>query len=681
MNKQVIVSALTLVALSFSAHFVVAVDDVDDPGAEGCFAYRSLTCELPLNEGDNLDANVACLAIEQQIQRKSGSPVGLMNTEKDVDFHQAMLWSLRIDDDLCYAVHNAYHKCWWCARIHHAMDQVQSKDVHEDFCTFKTCEEPDEIDLDLDVTATCEELHVVFGQGLYPATIEFCEAAEQASYQCPVFCDKAYLGADTEPKKKALVWMSRVSAFLSMIGACYILYDVASDKKRRQTVYHQLLFGMAIFDVFTALAWGFATAPIPKEIFWVYGANGSEATCKAQGFFVQLGFTSVFYNVSLAIYYLLVIVYSWKERNLVEIREYLHGIPIMVGVVLAFGGIPVYDWFEYGCHLLPPPDGSMAMVLVLAVGPIGFSIVSIMGCMFTVYWKVRSQARTSRKWSFGASKPNSLEARVFYQSLWYVLSFLISWPILFAMYLASVDVDGPYALTITIAFLAPSQGFNNFLVYIRPKVNHWRTQREKRKNRLNSQSNYNNSLAVPAATSTTENASSYRQNSFTSFRLSVFGRSSAIESEFGNSCSERASVSESVGQSDFRKSESAITTAKTSQNKDSNFRKSDGATRTGLVPSDGGLGRDGTLSRSFSEPMIDPSVLIAMEDRPAEEEDDPEQPSEGHPSDVNRYVKRTIPETIHEEKSAEVPPPENSPSAKQTAQEANQEGDDSRLQL
>jgi len=53
----------------------------------------------------------------------------------------------------------------------------------------------------------------------------------------------------------------------------------------------------------------------------------------------------------------------------------LHGFPLGVGILLAFGGIPIYDWFEYGCHLLPPPDGKRWPIYVFAVGPLGFAIV------------------------------------------------------------------------------------------------------------------------------------------------------------------------------------------------------------------------------------------------------------------------------------------------------------------
>ena len=43
-------------------------------------------------------------------------------------------------------------------------------------------------------------------------------------------------------------------------------------------------------------------------------------------------------------------------------------------------------------------------------------------------------------------------------------------PIMFCVYLAGIDKGGPYGLSATVAFVAPLQGFNNFLVYIRQVI-------------------------------------------------------------------------------------------------------------------------------------------------------------------------------------------------------------------
>lgn len=58
------------------------------------------------------------------------------------------------------------------------------------------------------------------------------------------------------------------------------------------------------------IAWGMSTAAVPMindlgEDTNIYGAAGNEATCKTQGFLIQLNFTALFYNISLSTYYLL----------------------------------------------------------------------------------------------------------------------------------------------------------------------------------------------------------------------------------------------------------------------------------------------------------------------------------------------------------------------------------------
>jgi len=114
-----------------------------------------------------------------------------------------------------------------------------------------------------------------------------------------------------------MVFLSRTAAILSLLGSSFILYDVLSDPKNRDTVYHQILGAMACFDIVTAATWIFARMPIPKEVsFYVPGAMGTKETCIAQAFFVQPGFTSVLYNVSLSIYYVLVIVRAWHESDI-----------------------------------------------------------------------------------------------------------------------------------------------------------------------------------------------------------------------------------------------------------------------------------------------------------------------------------------------------------------------------
>jgi hypothetical protein len=143
---------------------------------------------------------------------------------------------------------------------------------------------------DTNVTETCVELQSYHDEDKLPTSTEMCMLAKEVTFACPIFCGydvniiTSYLGTDTEAKKKALVWMSRVNGLVSLFGASFILIDILRSKRKRFTTLHQLLFGMALFDLSTGGAWAFASAPLPAdEAFYVYGARGTTSqTCTAQ---------------------------------------------------------------------------------------------------------------------------------------------------------------------------------------------------------------------------------------------------------------------------------------------------------------------------------------------------------------------------------------------------------------
>lgn len=160
------------------------------------------------------------------------------------------------------------------------------------------------------------------------------------------------------------------------------------------------------------------------------------------------------------------------KMDLTKHADYSHlyaRISFRVGIGLALGALPMlYHMLEYACHILPPPEGDLWAALVFVVGHIGFSIVSITLSMLVVYYRVRKQSFAQERWRLGSD--NRLLQQVFWQSLFYACAFYVTWSILFSVYLASVDVNGPFGLTMTVAFVAPLQGFSNGLVFIRPQV-------------------------------------------------------------------------------------------------------------------------------------------------------------------------------------------------------------------
>eukprot|EP00567_Pseudictyota_dubia_P008441 CAMPEP_0197439474 /NCGR_PEP_ID=MMETSP1175-20131217/6205_1 /TAXON_ID=1003142 /ORGANISM="Triceratium dubium, Strain CCMP147" /LENGTH=1214 /DNA_ID=CAMNT_0042969395 /DNA_START=77 /DNA_END=3721 /DNA_ORIENTATION=- len=477
-------------------------------------------------DDDDLDIEMVCQDIYQMLGGystkfgKEHNPDIFWNASRHVPY----LRRIAANTTRCEQARRAYQHCFWCVE-----QQQREQNMHEfvdlySLCHGGYCPDPKELvgvaPGDPNIQATCVELEAVKqyqesnSKTAFPASTDLCLRARLTGWECDnLFCDKGfiytketdvnYLGATNDQEKAALVWTSRASALLSFFGSSFILCTILRDQKKRKTMFHQLLIAMAIFDVITALAWFMATLPIDRyDPGYIYGAVGNSATCTMQGFFIQLGFTSIFYNVSLALYYTLVISKGWREFQLQKIQMYMHGLPLLVGVGLALGGLPVYDWIDYACHIQPfdPNNGKTQLwpVLVFVVVPLGLSIMSITTSMGLVYYGVFRQAQAAKKWSAN-SNSSRMKKEVFWQCLWYVLAFYVTWPIMFAVYLASIDIGGPYGLSVMVAFVAPLQGFSNFLVFVRPKIQKFKKEREKRRARSKKQQELGISTATPTS--------------------------------------------------------------------------------------------------------------------------------------------------------------------------------------
>ncbi|CAB9502721.1 expressed unknown protein [Seminavis robusta] len=444
--------------------------------------------------------------------------------EHDTDDNYTTNWetskyAIKNGSTFCEGARRAFSSCFWCAPHDLGEDAVSLCQSSENYCRLRDeIVVPDEFLSDLMEDPSLSP--VVYGLVTAKDTANYCKRynsvvlrwkdfAEADNYaywgclqkillakHCPEqICPEPptdpysikYLGAETTAEKRALIWVSRIAACVSLCGAIYVLYDSLSDPRARKTVYHQLLAGMSSFDLMTAISWAFATAPINDNR--IEGAIGNDATCTAQGFFIQLGFTSIFYAMSLAFYYYLVIACGWKEFQLQKILLFLHGVPLLVGFTLAFAAIPEYDLIVYVCHLKPhsKTEGKLWPSLVYVVVPLSIAIVSITTCMILVYNSVRARAGASRKWSFGIGKSSKMQQAVFWQALFYVGAFYVTWPTMFGVYLASIEEDGPLYVSLLIAFLAPLQGALNALVYARPKILHYYDERMKKRARRHRQ--------------------------------------------------------------------------------------------------------------------------------------------------------------------------------------------------
>ena len=159
----------------------------------------------------------------------------------------------------------------------------------------------------------------------------------------------------TEIQQKHLSIWPHFTGFLSMIGSGLIIFEVLRDPKKRRKVYHRLLLAMSICDFNTSFWYFLGTWPIPRGTSNVFAASGTQASCTAQGFFIQFGIATPIYNAALSFYYLLIIRYQWKEKRMKTTEKYLHALPLLWATSTSFAALGLatlgddnlWCWIEY----------------------------------------------------------------------------------------------------------------------------------------------------------------------------------------------------------------------------------------------------------------------------------------------------------------------------------------------
>ena len=403
-----------------------------------------------------------------------------------------------------------------------------------EFCPTHDITKPDEVvpltRVLFGVEGTCGDLERMLTQ--FEKTDDHCWTVRNFAFLCG--CNGGtpwYLGADSETEHKTLAWIPRVSGFFSFVGSLYIIQDVLRKRFRSITggitTYQMIMLGMSIFDLSSSMAWMVSTAAIPEydeereSDSGIYGAVGSEASCKAQGFFLELGFIgSTAFNAVLTTFYLLTIVYGYRDAKTMPLRKYFMAIPSVLAVSLASAAIPFYEPFYVAC-LVQHPNSEVdryahewKYLIIFSILPIGISMLVSFGNLLAIVRFVFVQNRKADRWRFGShsffkkheSKPDGdesstdlasslasatrhartrvtwsrTEAAVFWQAFWYVMAFLLTWVIYligqFKPYFSSED-EKLYSFWITLLILNPLMGFWNAFVYIKPWTWLWEQQR------------------------------------------------------------------------------------------------------------------------------------------------------------------------------------------------------------
>ena len=116
-----------------------------------------------------------------------------------------------------------------------------------------------------------------------------------------------------------------------------------SSKRRNYSSINRILLSMSIADIIFSIGWFLGVLPSPQETTSEYqwGAIGNTATCTMQGFLMQFGWTSgPLFNLTLSLYYVLIIRYNWKEDDLKSLDRYIQISIWLLALILATIPIP-----------------------------------------------------------------------------------------------------------------------------------------------------------------------------------------------------------------------------------------------------------------------------------------------------------------------------------------------------
>lgn len=166
-----------------------------------------------------------------------------------------------------------------------------------------------------------------------------------------------------------MAYAHKASAFLSMMCSGWILWDCLKCRKQKRTTYHNILLLMSLFELMSSLwnclgTWA-ATGDKARELglppLLFDSDKGNQATCSAQGFFLQPGLAAPLYNVSQVLYPLLIVRYGWKKQRIggKPVGYASLGLPFLFAFSTAVAGRPLelynFNPATFTCWITPFP--------------------------------------------------------------------------------------------------------------------------------------------------------------------------------------------------------------------------------------------------------------------------------------------------------------------------------------
>mmetsp|Transcript_29180 Transcript_29180/g.44119 ORF Transcript_29180/g.44119 Transcript_29180/m.44119 type:complete len:427 (-) Transcript_29180:152-1432(-) len=273
--------------------------------------------------------------------------------------------------------------------------------------------------------------------------------------------------------------LPRITGIMSIICSLLIIFTILRKKIKTLNVYNRLILALSICDVNTTIWYSLSTAPIPSGSPNVYGAQGTQALCTAQGFFIQTGIATPMLNAMLSIYYLLIVRYKWKEHEIKKLQKYFFGIPFIWALATASVsvGLSLFQGANFWCWIAPLPSQYR---WIFYYGPLWITIFIATTAMVLLYSSVKQTELKAKKWSMSTRLENSKKLsnaqKVRNQAFFYLLAFYFVYipPTITRLIQAATGQRIPFPLQVILVIAVPSQGVLNFWAYIRPKYLRYR---------------------------------------------------------------------------------------------------------------------------------------------------------------------------------------------------------------
>jgi hypothetical protein len=266
-----------------------------------------------------------------------------------------------------------------------------------------------------------------------------------------------------EARLTAAVLCPKFTAAASVVGSSLIVRDVILRRRNKSDDFstrHRLLAGMSVCDIISSSAWFLTSWPVPEDVTWTVWNVGNDRTCTAQGFFIQCGgIGTLTYNACLALYYMLVIRYGWKNEYISRhVEPWMHFVAIAFALSTSFAALALdlYNPIGWTCGIAAYPpyctqsyenkgptncirgDNARIYQVVFWLGLACCVMVFVAVAMLLVYCKIHAIESGSSRFQ---SQPGRMQQRFALQAFFYVGAMFITWGMMVGLYIYWESTD------------------------------------------------------------------------------------------------------------------------------------------------------------------------------------------------------------------------------------------------